>query len=59
MQARHWSYNHDDPHELMGTSGYSTSPIPYSLSTAHYSPRCVPCHKTFDLNHIHAVSIDR
>ena len=49
-QAQHWSYNHDDPNEVLGTSGRSTSPVAYSLDPRHYSPRCVPCHKRFDLN---------
>lgn len=48
-QAGHWSYNHDDPNELLGTSGRSTQLVPYSLDPNHYSARCVPCHKQFDL----------
>jgi hypothetical protein len=47
--ACHWSYNYTDPDELMDTPGTQT-PIPYSLSPAHYSPRCAPCHKRFDLD---------
>lgn len=49
-QAKHWSYNHDDPNEMLGTSGVSDQLIPYSLNPWHYSPRCVPCHKRFDLD---------
>lgn len=49
--ARHWSYNHDDPNELFDTE-LSTNPIAYSLDPKHYSPRCVPCHKRFDLDRI-------
>ena len=47
--ARHWSYNHDDPDELHA-EGLSANPVAYSLDPMHYSPRCVPCHKRFDLN---------
>jgi hypothetical protein len=45
-QAEHWSYNHDDPNEM------TEDGLPYSLSAQHYSPRCVPCHKAFDLVHL-------
>lgn len=46
--AAHWSYNHDDPDELTGiVSGYR---VTYSAHPDHYSPRCVPCHKRFDLD---------
>jgi hypothetical protein len=45
--AQHWSYNHTDPHERQDTIRG-----PYSLSSDHYSPRCVPCHKRFDLDHL-------
>ena len=41
--AAHWSYQHDDPHELMSPSG-----LPYSLDADHYRPRCLPCHAAFD-----------
>lgn len=46
--AQHWSYNHDDPEEV---SDYvrSVSLVAYSAKPEHYSPRCVPCHKRFDL----------
>lgn len=41
--ARHWSYDHEDPAELTSEKGaYSTEP-------QHYVPRCVPCHKRYDL----------
>lgn len=53
-QAQHWSYNHTDPDERLGTSGRSLEPVPYSLDPNHYSPRCVPCHKRFDLGHLAA-----
>ena len=46
--AQHWSYNHDDPDELTSTRGPSFG-LQYSLKQDSYSPRCVPCHKTYDL----------
>lgn len=49
--ARHWSYNHDDPHALTSAKG-RTIGQPYSLNPHHYRPRCVPCHKTFDLDQL-------
>lgn len=42
--AAHWSYDHADPNELTSDKG------PYSLDVWHYQPRCVPCHKRFDLD---------
>jgi len=51
--AQHWSYNHDDPDELHAT-GLSSKPVAYSLKTQHYSPRCVSCHKRFDLHRLDA-----
>lgn len=42
--AGHWSYDHADPDEVRTPEGYA-----YSLKTNHYQPRCVPCHKTFDM----------
>lgn len=45
-QAAHWSYNHDDPDELRAPQGA------YSHKADHYSPRCVPCHKRFDLERV-------
>ena len=43
IRAQHWSYNHDDPREIRSELG------PYSADASHYSPRCVSCHKLFDL----------
>lgn len=43
-QARHWSYNHEDPHERQDPDHG-----PYSLNIGNYDPRCVSCHKRFDL----------
>lgn len=42
-QAKQWSYTHTDPNELASDLG------PYSASAAFYVPRCVSCHKRFDL----------
>lgn len=44
VQAQHWSYMHTDPDELMSDTGQ-----PYSLDTSQYAPRCVPCHRAFDI----------
>lgn len=49
--AQHWSYNHDDPDERLAI-GLSANPVAYSLKPEHYSPRCVRCHKRFDLGRI-------
>lgn len=51
--AQHWSYNHDDPDERLA-HGLSQRPIAFSLKPEHYSPRCVPCHKRFDLGRLDA-----
>ena len=45
--AFHWSYDHCDPNELHTPEGYA-----YSVDPDHYLPRCVPCHKRFDLDRI-------
>ena len=54
--ARYWSYNHDDPNE-MTSNVPRTKGIAYSLSPSHYSPRCVPCHKRFDLDRVNAAEV--
>lgn len=46
--ALHWSYNHSDPDEKVAV-GLSANPVAYSTDPAHYSARCVPCHKAYDL----------
>lgn len=46
--AAHWSYDHADSNEKVSTSE-RTQGVAYSLDTRHYEPRCVPCHKRFDL----------
>jgi len=52
-QAAHWSYNHDDPDERSSASTRRPG-VAYSLDPDHYSPRCVPCHKRFDLDRLNA-----
>jgi hypothetical protein len=41
--AQHWSYDLDDPNELIAAAGHR-----YSLDPAHYEPRCVKCHSAYD-----------
>lgn len=54
--ARHWSYNHDDPDERLSRTARIKG-IAFSLDPMHYSPRCVPCHKRFDLDKINAAQL--
>lgn len=49
--ASHWSYNHNDPNELIAY-GLSPRGIAYSDDPQYYSPRCVPCHKAYDLGRV-------
>ena len=41
--ASHWSYDHRDAQERQSSEGA------YSTDLNHYEPRCVPCHKSYDL----------
>lgn len=50
--AYHWSYDHDDPNEMYERIG--TTLIAYSPIQSHYAPRCVPCHKRYDLGHLNS-----
>lgn len=47
QQARHWSYNYEDPNEK-----YTTSPTgmirPFSADIDYYEPRCIRCHQEYD-----------
>lgn len=52
-QAAHWSYNHRDPNPRYAY-GLSPHPVAYSSDPKHYEPRCVPCHKRYDLGRAHA-----
>lgn len=54
--ARHWSYDHDDPDELYADVR-SANLAAYSLKPEHYSPRCVPCHKRYDLDRLDAADV--
>lgn len=44
--ADHWTYDHTDHQERMGSNN-----CPYSLNTKHYVPRCTSCHAKFDRIH--------
>lgn len=46
-QAQHWSYNHDADNEKVEQLGMSV--VPFSPDLTHYSPRCVRCHKHYDM----------
>ena len=46
LKASQWSYNHSCPKELHSQLG------PYSPDWEQYDPRCVPCHKKFDLSRL-------
>ena len=48
-RAAQWSYDHEDPDEIQA-SGLSAGPISYSVKPEHYVPRCISCHKLFDLS---------
>lgn len=47
-QAAQWSYDKSDPDEQYMISG--DKKYPYSLDENRYVPRCVPCHRAFDLH---------
>lgn len=47
--AQQWSYTRDDPNERTDESGDHAG-MPFSLNVIdHYAPRCISCHKKFDL----------
>jgi hypothetical protein len=46
-QARSWSYDRQDPDELLGDRGTAKG-LAYSLNPSHYHPRCKDCHAAFD-----------
>lgn len=54
--AHHWSYDHADPNELIGIFP-SGKPVAYSVDVSHYEPRCVTCHRRFDLNHARSAPV--
>jgi len=50
-EAREWSYKHGDPNELTQlVEGYM---LAYSCDPSYYEPRCVPCHRSYDLQEAH------
>jgi DNA-directed RNA polymerase specialized sigma24 family protein len=50
--AAQWSYTHDDPNERQDPK------VPYGTSIQYYVPRCVSCHKKFDVARSRGVVID-
>jgi hypothetical protein len=44
--AAEWSYDNSDPDERPSAHG------PYSLDLSRYTPRCVTCHRRFDLGRL-------
>lgn len=46
-RARHWSYDRTDPNQKIDPKRG-----PYSLNMDCYHPRCVRCHKNFDMAHV-------
>jgi hypothetical protein len=50
-QAQQWSYCHLDPNELLSKEEASFG-LPYSCDPSQYAPRCVPCHKRFDIDRL-------
>ena len=53
--ASQWSYDHDDPDELVA-GDVSAHPVAYSVDPSRYSPRCVRCHKAYDLGRINSAN---
>ena len=51
-QAMHWSYNHGCDNEKHELHYDGVSIVPFCAHIEHYSPRCVSCHKEFDLHHL-------
>jgi len=51
-QAAHWSYDHGSGIEQQSEQGFA-----YSTDMSHYQPRCVSCHKAFDLNRIDGTDV--
>lgn len=50
-QASQWSYNHSDFDELYSAEKASFG-LPFSLDVGNYDPRCIPCHKRFDIDRL-------
>lgn len=45
QRAGEWSYDNSDPNELID----ARTKLAYSLAQERYAPRCVKCHRIFDL----------
>lgn len=56
-RAAHWSYDHEDPDEMHEMIGSTL--VAYSANQSHYAPRCVPCHKRYDLGRLDALRGNR
>lgn len=55
--AFHWSYRHECPDEIVrNVGGYD---VAYSPHVDQYDPRCVPCHKRFDLDRVNALPFSK
>lgn len=48
--AQQWSYSHGCANERIGVAHDGVTPAPFCPHLDHYFPRCIPCHKRFDLN---------
>jgi len=49
-QAREWSYDGEDPDERIVPEGDEPAGARYSLDPEHYEPRCVKCHRVYDID---------
>lgn len=49
--ARHWSYDYDDPQELLHRHPGRRAMLRYSTDPEHYVPRCAGCHRRHDVGH--------
>jgi hypothetical protein len=47
-QAEEWSYDHEDPDELLVQPRRGRPVVRYSTNIDHYEPRCRSCHRKFD-----------
>lgn len=60
--AQHWSYDHQDPDELIEAlpvqRGRYIYDVAYSVDPEHYDPRCIRCHRAYDMGRkdAHAVA---
>lgn len=47
-QAQNWCYDHEDLNEMHEV--HRGQALTYSLDSDHYDPRCISCHKKFDMS---------